>query len=42
MDIRAKIAAAVESRRSAIVGLSRDIHADPELAFEEADRKSVV
>lgn len=35
MDIRAKIAEAVESRREAIVGLSRGIHADPELAFEE-------
>lgn len=35
MDIRAKIAEAVESRREAIAGLSRAIHADPEPAFEE-------
>jgi amidohydrolase len=35
MDIRAKIAEDIESRREAILGLSRDIHADPEPAFEE-------
>ncbi|HSA95401.1 MAG TPA: amidohydrolase, partial [Acidobacteriota bacterium] len=36
MDIKARIAKAVADRRSAIIDLSRRIHADPELAFEEA------
>jgi amidohydrolase len=35
MDINARIAKAVEDRRTAILDLSRRIHADPELAFEE-------
>ncbi|MEN6559935.1 MAG: M20 family metallopeptidase [Acidobacteriota bacterium] len=35
MDINARIAKAVEERRSDILDLSRRIHADPELAFEE-------
>lgn len=35
MDIKARIAKAVEERRSDILDLSRRIHADPELAFEE-------
>jgi amidohydrolase len=35
MDRKARIAAAVESRRADILGLSSRIHADPELAFEE-------
>lgn len=35
MDTRADIARAVEERRAAILDLSRRIHADPELAFEE-------
>ena len=35
MDIKDRIAAAVEERRAAILGLSRRIHAEPELAFEE-------
>lgn len=35
MDINARIAEAVEARREAILDLSRRIHADPELAFEE-------
>lgn len=35
MDIKARIAKAVEERREAILDLSRRIHADPELAFEE-------
>jgi len=35
MDINARIASAVEGRRSDILDLSRRIHADPELAFEE-------
>lgn len=37
MDIRAKIAKAVEARREAILELSRRIHAAPELAFEETE-----
>ena len=36
MDINARIAKAVEDRRAEILDLSRRIHADPELAFEEA------
>lgn len=35
MDIKDRIAAAVEGRRDLILGLSRRIHAAPELAFEE-------
>ncbi len=35
MDINARIAEAVERRRDGILGLSRRIHAGPELAFEE-------
>jgi len=35
MDINAQIAKAVEERRAEILDLSRRIHADPELAFEE-------
>ncbi len=35
MDIDAKIAEAVERRRAEILDLSRRIHDDPELAFEE-------
>ncbi|HPW18184.1 MAG TPA: amidohydrolase, partial [Candidatus Aminicenantes bacterium] len=35
MDIKTRIAAAVEERREAILDLSRRIHAGPELAFEE-------
>ncbi len=35
MDINARIAKAVEDRRTEILELSRKIHADPELAFEE-------
>jgi len=35
MDIKDRIAKAVEDRREAILDLSRRIHADPELAFEE-------
>jgi len=35
MDIDAKLARAVEDRRAEILGLSRRIHDDPELAFEE-------
>jgi len=35
MDIKARIAETVEKRRADILGLSRRIHADPELAFEE-------
>jgi len=35
MDTRDRIAKAVEERRDAILDLSRRIHADPELAFEE-------
>jgi amidohydrolase len=35
MDIRERIAKAVEDRRAEILDLSRRIHADPELAFEE-------
>jgi len=36
MDIKGRIAKAVEDRREDILDLSRRIHADPELAFEEA------
>jgi amidohydrolase len=36
MDIGTRIAKAVEDRRTEILNLSRRIHADPELAFEEA------
>jgi amidohydrolase len=35
MDIKARIAAAIEDRRAEILDLSRRIHAEPELAFEE-------
>ncbi len=35
MDMKDRIAKAVEDRRTAILELSRRIHADPELAFEE-------
>jgi len=35
MDIKTRIAEAVERRRADILALSRRIHADPELAFEE-------
>ena len=35
MDIKERIARAVEDRRAEILDLSRRIHADPELAFEE-------
>jgi amidohydrolase len=35
MDIRSRIAQAVEWRREAILEMSRRIHADPELAYEE-------
>jgi len=35
MDMQARIAKAVEDRRAEILDLSRRIHADPELAFEE-------
>jgi amidohydrolase len=35
MDITARITKAVEKRRADILGLSRRIHGDPELAFEE-------
>ncbi len=35
MDIKGKIAKAIEDRRAGILDLSRRIHADPELAFEE-------
>lgn len=35
MDTTARIAQAIEARRADILGLSRDIHAAPELAFEE-------
>lgn len=35
MDLQARIAAAIEDRRAAILETSRLIHADPELAFEE-------
>jgi len=35
MDIRERIAKAIEDRRAEILDLSRRIHADPELAFEE-------
>ena len=35
MDMKDKIAKAVEDRRTAILELSQSIHADPELAFEE-------
>jgi amidohydrolase len=35
MDIKARIAKAVEERRAEILDLSRRVHADPELAFEE-------
>jgi amidohydrolase len=35
MDINARIAKAIEERRTDILDLSRRIHADPELAFEE-------
>jgi amidohydrolase len=35
MDLKARIAKAVEERRADILDLSRRIHADPELAFEE-------
>ena len=35
MDINSRIAKAVEERRPKIIDLSRRIHADPELAFEE-------
>jgi len=35
MDMKARIAKAIEERRSGILDLSRRIHADPELAFEE-------
>ncbi|MGZ5425058.1 MAG: M20/M25/M40 family metallo-hydrolase, partial [Candidatus Aminicenantales bacterium] len=35
MDINAQIAKAIEERRAEILDLSRRIHADPELAFEE-------
>jgi len=36
MDRNARIAKAIDERRADILGLSRRIHADPELAFEEA------
>ncbi len=36
MDMKDRIAKTVEDRRTAILELSRRIHADPELAFEEA------
>jgi len=36
MDIKGRIAKAIEDRRDDILDLSRRIHADPELAFEEA------
>jgi len=36
MDIMGRIAKAIEDRRDDILDLSRRIHADPELAFEEA------
>lgn len=35
MDMKARIAQAVESRKADILDLSRRVHADPELAFEE-------
>lgn len=35
MDTQARIAAAIEDRRAAILETSRLIHADPELSFEE-------
>ncbi len=35
MDINAQIAKVIEERRADILDLSRRIHADPELAFEE-------
>ena len=35
MDINAKIAKIIEERRAEILDLSRRIHADPELAFQE-------
>jgi len=35
MDINSRIAKAIEDRRPEILDLSRRIHADPELAFEE-------
>ena len=35
MDMKERIARAVEDRRDAILDLSRRVHADPELAFEE-------
>jgi amidohydrolase len=35
MDIKARITKTIEERRADILGLSRRIHADPELAFEE-------
>jgi amidohydrolase len=35
MDMNARIAQAVESRKTDILDLSRRVHADPELAFEE-------
>ncbi|MGE5742005.1 MAG: M20 family metallopeptidase [Candidatus Aminicenantes bacterium RBG_16_66_30] len=35
MEIPARIAKAIEDRRTGILDLSRRIHADPELAFEE-------
>ncbi|MGZ5479102.1 MAG: M20/M25/M40 family metallo-hydrolase, partial [Candidatus Aminicenantales bacterium] len=35
MDINTQIAKAIEERRAEILDLSRRIHADPELAFEE-------
>jgi len=35
MDMKARIAKTIEERRGGILDLSRRIHADPELAFEE-------
>jgi len=42
MDMRARIAKAVEERRADILDLSRRIHADPEPAFEEVRTSSLL